>query len=85
MLQIHDTNMIKKEAEKILEYTNLTTEIQLTWNVKTQVMPVIIGATGTIPESFRKYLRNVPEKHEIEELQKTTIMCTGHVRRKVLL
>jgi hypothetical protein len=30
------------------------------WNVKTQVMPVIIGATGTISESCRKYLSSVP-------------------------
>jgi hypothetical protein len=28
------------------------------WNVKTQVMPVIIGATGTISKSFTKYLNN---------------------------
>jgi hypothetical protein len=29
------------------------------WNVKTNVIPVITGATGTISKSFRKYLRNV--------------------------
>ena len=27
-----DTNVIKKEAEKILKYKDLTTEIQRTWN-----------------------------------------------------
>ena len=42
-------------------------------NLKTNVMPVIIGATGTITNSFRKYLSNVPEKHEINKLQKTGI------------
>ena len=25
------------------------------WNLKTKVIPVIIGATGTISKSFRKY------------------------------
>jgi hypothetical protein len=25
------------------------------WSIKTKVIPVIIGATGTIPKSFRKY------------------------------
>jgi hypothetical protein len=51
------------------------------WNVKTQVIPVTIGENITIPKSFRKYLINVPEKHYIEELQKTAILGTVHVRR----
>jgi hypothetical protein len=37
-----DRNVIKKEAEKILKYKDLTTETQRKWNVKTKVMPVII-------------------------------------------
>jgi len=40
--------IIKKEAEKILKYKDLITEIQRMWDVKTKVIPVIIGATGTI-------------------------------------
>jgi hypothetical protein len=43
-----DRNVIKKEAEIILKYKDLTIEIQRMWNVKTKVIPVIIGATGTI-------------------------------------
>jgi hypothetical protein len=38
------------------------------WNVKTKVIPVIIGATGTISKSFRKYVNNIPGNHEVEEL-----------------
>jgi len=49
-----DRNVIKKEAKKILKYKDLTIEIQRMWNVKTKVIPVIIGATGTISKSFRK-------------------------------
>jgi hypothetical protein len=48
-----DRNVIRKEAEKILKYKDLTIEIQSMWNVKTKVIPVIIGATGTISKSFR--------------------------------
>ena len=51
--------MIKKEAEKILKYKDLTIEIQRMWKVKTRVIPVIIGATGTISKSFRKHMRNI--------------------------
>jgi hypothetical protein len=52
----------KKEAEKILKYKDLKTEIQCMWNVKTQVPPVIIGATGIVSKSLRKYLSSVPRK-----------------------
>jgi hypothetical protein len=68
-------NVIKKEAEKILTYKDLTTEIRRKWNVKTKVIPVIIGATGTVSISFRKYLSNVPSKHDIKELQQTAILA----------
>jgi hypothetical protein len=60
-----DRNVTKKEAEKILKYKDLTIEIQRMCNVKTKVTPVIIGATGTISKSIRKYLISVPEKHDI--------------------
>ena len=76
--------MIKKEAEKILKYKDLTIEIQRMWNVKTKVIPVIIGATGTISKSSRKYVSNIPGHHEVKALQKTAILGTAHVLRKVL-
>jgi hypothetical protein len=79
-----DRNVMKKEAEKILKYEDLITEIQRIWNI-IKVMPVIIGATGTISESFRKYLSSIPGKHEVKELQKTAILGTAHVLRKVLM
>jgi hypothetical protein len=80
-----DRNVIKKEAQKILKYKDLKIEIQRVWNVKTNVIPVIIGATGTISKSFRKYLSNVPGIHEVKELQKTAILRTAHILRKVLM
>jgi hypothetical protein len=58
-----DRNVIKKEAEKILKYKDLKIEIDRMWNVKTNVIPVIIGTTGTISKLFRKYLSNVTGIH----------------------
>jgi hypothetical protein len=55
------------------------------WNIKTNVIPVIIRTTGTISESFRKYLSNEPGIHEVKELQKTAILGTAHILRKVLM
>jgi hypothetical protein len=36
--------------------------------LKAKLIPVIIGATGTISKSL--YLVNIPGKHEIKKLQK---------------
>jgi hypothetical protein len=59
-----DRNVIDdvKEAEKFLKYKDLTVYIQRMWNVKTQVMPVIIGATGTISKCFRRHFEQHTRK-----------------------
>jgi hypothetical protein len=80
-----DRNVIKKEADKILKYEDLTVEIQRMWNVNTEVIPVIIGATGTISKSFRKYVSNIAGNHAVKELEKTAILGTAHILRKVLM
>ena len=48
------------------------------------MIPVIIGATGTISKSFIKYISNIPGNIEVKELQKTAILGTAHILRKVL-
>jgi hypothetical protein len=52
--------------------------------LKTKLIPVIIGATGTISKPFRKYTSNIPGNHEVKELQKTAILGTAHILWKVL-
>jgi hypothetical protein len=54
-------------------------------NVKTNVIPTIIWATGTISKSFRKYVNNTSGNHEVKELQKTAILDTAHILWKVLM
>jgi hypothetical protein len=80
-----DRNVIQKEADKILKYKDLTIEIQRMWNVKTRVILVIIGATGTISKSFRIYVSTIPGNHEVKELHKNCYIghCTHF--RKVLM
>jgi hypothetical protein len=60
-----ERNVIKKEAEKILKYEDLTIEIQRMWKVTAKVIPVIIGGdwnnfviTRTIPEQHTSKARN---------------------------
>jgi hypothetical protein len=59
--------------------------IQRMWNVKTRVIPVIIRATGTISKSLRKYVSTIPGNHEVRELEKTAILGTANIIRKVLI
>jgi hypothetical protein len=77
---------LKRSREDFkIQYKELTIEIQRMWNVKTKVIPVITGATGTISKSFRKRMSNIPGKHEVKQLQKTAILGTAHILRKVLM
>ena len=76
-----DRHVIEKEAEKILKYKDFTKDVQRMWNVITKVVPVIIGATGTISKSFRKYVSNILGTHEVKELHKTAMLCSEHLLR----
>jgi hypothetical protein len=79
-----DRNVVQKEAEKKLKYKSLCIEIQRMWNLKCTIIPVIIGATGIVTRTLRKNLEAVPGKHSINSLQKTAILGTSHIIRKVL-
>ena len=77
--------MTKKYAEIVRKHKQLTIQIQRTWNIKSKVKPIITGPTGIISKSFRKYLSNLPGKHEIKDLQKAAILGTAHKLRKVVM
>jgi len=75
---------VQKEAENKLKCKSLCIEIQRTWNLKCTIIPVVIGATGIVTRSLRKNLEAVPGRHSIDLLQKTAILGTSHIMRKVL-
>jgi hypothetical protein len=79
-----DRNVVKKEVEKMLKYKRLCIEVERMWNLKCTIIPVIIGTTGIITRSLRKNLEDVPGKPSIESLQKTAILGTSHIIRKVV-
>jgi len=62
----------------------IITEIQRMWNLKCTIIPVIIGANGIVTKSLRKTMESVTGKHSIYSLQKTAILGTSHIIRKVL-
>jgi hypothetical protein len=54
-------------------------------SVKNKSDAVMIGATGTSSKSFTKYLKNLPGKHDIKELQKTAMLGRAHIHQEVLM
>jgi hypothetical protein len=54
------------------------------WNMKCFVIPVITGATGIVSKSLQKYLETIAGQHSKDSLQKTAILGTSHIIRKVL-
>ena len=79
-----DRNVVQKEAEKKLKYECLCIEIQRMWSLKCTIIPVIIGATGIVTRSLGKNLEAAPGKYSIDSLQKTALLGTSHIIRKVL-
>jgi hypothetical protein len=54
------------------------------WNLKCMIIPIVIGATGIVTRSLKKNLEVVPGKLSIDSLQKTVILGTSHIIRKIL-
>jgi len=79
-----DINVVQKEAEKKLKYKSLCTQTQQMSNLKSTIIPVIIGATEIVTRSLRKNMEAGSGKHSIDSLQKTAILGTSHIIRKVL-
>ena len=44
-----DTAVREKEKEKMKKYQDLAREVGKMWRVKVKVLPVVIGALGTVP------------------------------------
>ena len=79
-----DYNIQKKDADMMSKYVDLQIECQRLWNKKVEVIPVIIGATGIVDKNIKKYVGRIPGCHNIYSLQRSAILGTAHILRKVL-
>jgi hypothetical protein len=64
--------------------TTTTMMMMIMWNLICTIIPVIVGTPGIVMRSLRKNLEDIPGKHSIVSLQKTAILGTSHIIRKVL-
>jgi len=52
--------------------------------MKCVIIPEFIETSGIVTQNFKKNLEIIPEKHSTDSLQKTAILGTSHIIRKVL-
>ena len=80
-----DTRVCDKEREKIEKYSLLKEETARLWqNKKVIVIPIVIGALVTITTTFEKYNESLGIKIRIEHVQKSVLLGTATIIRKVL-
>ena len=79
-----DYNIRDKSTEKMSKYVDLQIECQRMWDKRVEVIPVIIGATGIVDKTLKKFLCRIPGQHNIYNLQRSAILSTAHILRKVL-
>jgi hypothetical protein len=79
-----DQNIHKKETEKLENYHLLRTEVARLWNTETDIIPVVIGALGSVPERLEQYIKAIGITPHIPTLQKSALLGTANILRKVL-
>ena len=81
-----DRNTSVKVTEKLSKYKDLEIETSRMWGMRTETIPVIIGALGAIKKGLETYLGRIPGQIHvnISELQMITLLGTAHILRRVL-
>ena len=79
-----DCNVVSKEYEKRSKYKDLEIEIQRMWRMTTVVLPIVIGALGTMSEDSDKYIKALPSDVCPKQVQKIALLGTAHILRKIL-
>ena len=80
-----DSRIENKQVEKISKYQDLRIEVERLWEKKATVVPVVVGALGTIPKDLEKHLKTLGlDKITPSHIQKAALLGTAHILRKYL-
>ena len=81
----NDFGLNRAEREKVTKYQHLKNDLRDTWNLKeAEVIPVVVGATGVMKASLKKYLDMIPGKPTTREVQSAAIRGTISLLKTVL-
>ena len=73
-----------KECEKKDKYLDLARELKKLWNMKVTIVPIVIGAFGTITKGLLKGLDDFEIGGRVETIQMTALLRTARILRRVL-
>ena len=73
-----------KECEKRDKYLDLARELKKLWNMKVTIIPIVIGAFGTVTKGLLKGLEDLEVGSRVETIQTTALLKTARILRGVL-
>ena len=79
-----DRNIALKETENKSKYKDLELQIQRMWRMKTEVVPLVACALGTIKKGMIENIKKVSERATVTETQKICMLGYAQILRKVL-
>ena len=72
------------EYEKKDKYLDLARELKKLWNMKVTIIPIVIGAFGTVTKGLLKGLEDLKVGGRVETIQTTVLLRTARILRRVL-
>ena len=79
-----DGNVVKKEDEKVVKYEALGSEIGKIYKVRTEMVPIVIGALGTVPKRLEGYLKKLDIPDIIGGLQTSALLGSIRILRNII-
>ena len=79
-----DTNMGKKETEKLAKYGSLSVEAERMWGLKAEVIPVIVGGLGAVTRNLGNNLAKIPGTPDAFMCQKISLLGSKKILHDVL-
>ena len=73
-----------KECEKKDKYLDLAWELKRLWNIQVTIIPIVIGAFGTVTTGFLKGLEDLEVGGRVETIQTTALLRMARILRRVL-